>query len=80
MGSRARKLRARQISVAAEAPHSWSRSRWRQSLDVGRIRRELLWDDRLGFLVRFWSRWGDPLLTGALLALMAWAIVHGYTR
>lgn len=54
--------------------------RYSQSLNAGQMRRDLRRADRLGFLVRFWSRWGDPLLAGALLALMAWAIVHGYTR
>ena len=80
MGNRVERLPARQIRSAVEAPHPWSRSRWRQSLNVGQMQRELLWADRLGLLARFWARWGDPLVAGALLALMAWAIVHGYTR
>ncbi|MCY3592984.1 MAG: hypothetical protein OXH32_15295 [Acidobacteria bacterium] len=54
--------------------------RYSRSLDAAQMRRDLRRADRFGFLVRFWSRWGDPLLAGALLALMAWAIVHGYTR
>lgn len=54
--------------------------RYSQSPDAEQIRRHLRRAERFGFFVRFWSRWGDPLLAGALLALMAWAIVHGYTR
>lgn len=54
--------------------------RYSQSLNAARIRRELLRFDRFVLFMRLWSRWGDPLLAGALLALMAWAIVHGYTR
>lgn len=54
--------------------------RYSRSLNAAQMRRDLLRADRLGLFTRFWSRWGDPLLAGALLALMAWAIVHGYTR
>lgn len=54
--------------------------RYTRSLNAGQMQRDLRRADRFGFLARFWSRWGDPLLAGALLALMAWAIVHGFTR
>ena len=54
--------------------------RYSRSLNAVQMRRDLRRAGRFGFLVRFWSRWGDPLLAGVLLALIAWAIVHGYTR
>ena len=54
--------------------------RYSRSSSPAQMWRDLGGADRFGFLMRFWSRWGDPLLAGALLALMAWAIVHGYTR
>jgi uncharacterized RDD family membrane protein YckC len=54
--------------------------RYSRSLNAVQMRRDLRRVDRFAFLSRFWSRWGDPLLAGVLLALMAWAILHGYTR
>ena len=50
-----------------------------QSLDVARIQRDLRRSSRFGVVVRVWSRWGDPLLAGTLLALIVWAIVDGHT-
>ncbi|MCY3969177.1 MAG: hypothetical protein OXG74_04550 [Acidobacteria bacterium] len=50
-----------------------------QSLDVVRIQRDLRRVARRRVVVRAWSRWGDPLLAGAVLALIAWAIVDGQT-
>lgn len=54
--------------------------RYSRSLNAGQMRRDLRRVDRFGLFVRFWSRWGGALLAGALLALLAWAIVHGYAR
>lgn len=50
-----------------------------ESLDVVRIQRDLRRLARRRVVVRAWSRWGDPLLAGAVLALIAWAIVGGQT-
>jgi hypothetical protein len=44
-----------------------------------RIQRDLRRSARRRALVRAWSRWGDPMLAGALLALAAWAIVGSQT-
>lgn len=46
-----------------------------QSLDAARIQRSLRREARSRVVVRVWSRWGDPMLAGAFLALAAWAIV-----
>ncbi len=50
-----------------------------QSLDAARIQRDLRRAAGRRVVVRAWSRWGDPLLAGAVLALIAWAIVDGQT-
>ena len=50
-----------------------------QSLDMVRIQRDLRRTARRRALARAWSRWGDPVLAGALLALVAWAIVGSQT-
>lgn len=54
-------------------------SPYSQSLDVTRVQRRLRRVARSDVVVRAWSRWGDPLLAAAVLALMAWAIVEGHT-
>ena len=54
-------------------------NRYSQSLDVARIQRDLRRAARTRALVRAWSRWGDPVLAGALVALAAWAIVASQT-
>lgn len=46
-----------------------------QSLDMARIQRDLRREARSRVVVHVWSRWGDPMLAGALLALAAWAIM-----
>lgn len=50
-----------------------------QSLDVMRIQRDLHRLARRRVVVRAWSRWGDPLVAGLVLAVIAWAIVDGQT-
>lgn len=50
-----------------------------QSLDMVRIQRDLRRTARRRALARAWSRWGDSVLAGALLALVAWAIVGSQT-
>lgn len=51
--------------------HPYSRS-----LDVARLQREARRAARFRKIVRARSRWGDPLLAGALLALAVWAIAE----
>ena len=46
-----------------------------QSLDMARVQRDLRRAARIRALARAWSRWGDPVLAGALVVLAAWAIV-----
>ena len=50
-----------------------------QSLDVVRLQRDLRRLAGRRVVVRAWSRWGDPLLAGVVLALIAWALVDGQT-
>ena len=50
-------------------------SPYSQSLDVARVQRDLRRAPRIRALVCVWSRWSDPVLAGALVALAAWAIV-----
>ncbi len=50
-------------------PHS-------RSLDVARLQREARRAARFRKIVRARSRWGDPLLAGALLALAVWAVAE----
>lgn len=45
-------------------------------LDMGRLQREARRAARFRAIVRARSRWGDPLLAVALLALAAWAITE----